>query len=169
MKKRMDYKNFCDRIVPDRGFLVPNQLYLKKKEPGVFFGYADESEHDMYVGMPQGTDGNIIIIGGNGSGKSSGIIKPTLETWQGAICATDIKGELTEHYKRMYECALQNETESNVQKGVNHGYSHMNFLPCQMFWFCLLMVSAEYKRGSRRIVRWRRAYLKNTPTTWRTH
>ena len=107
----MDYKNFCDRIVPDRGFQVPNQLYLKKKEPGVFFGYADESEHDMYVGMPQGTDGNIIIIGGNGSGKSSGIIKPTLETWQGAICATDIKGELTEHYKRMYECALQNEIE----------------------------------------------------------
>ena len=31
-KGRMDYKNFCDRIVPDRGFQVPNQLYLKKKE-----------------------------------------------------------------------------------------------------------------------------------------
>ena len=108
---RMDYKNFCDRIVPDRGFQVPNQLYLKKKEPGVFFGYANESEHDMYVGMPQGTDGNIIIIGGNGSGKSSGIIKPTLETWQGAICATDIKGELAEHYQKVYECALQNGTE----------------------------------------------------------
>lgn len=79
---------------------TPHDLQLAAgSESGVFFGQmATGSSMDSYIGMPQGTDGNIAIIGGNGSGKSAGIAKPTLRTWTGAICATDIKGELSDYY-----------------------------------------------------------------------
>lgn len=66
--------------------------------PGFFFGQEKENSGEKYIGIPQGLDGNILIIGGNGSGKSSAIVKPTLQTWQGPICVTDIKGELSDHY-----------------------------------------------------------------------
>ena len=44
--------------------------------------------------------------GGNNSGKSSGIAKPTLITWQGALCVTDIKGELSKSYAGWHEQGL---------------------------------------------------------------
>lgn len=69
--------------------------------PGVTLGLP-KSGGDNYIGIPQGAEGNIIVIGGNGSGKSSGIAKPTLRTWQSAICATDVKGELSDHYAELY-------------------------------------------------------------------
>ena len=71
------------------------------EEPGVFFGGYEQYGVNSYVGMRQGEEGNICIIGGNGSGKSTGIAKPTLLTWTGAIIATDIKGELSSTYKRL--------------------------------------------------------------------
>lgn len=52
--------------------------------------------------MPEGSDGNIIVVGGNGSGKSRYIAMPTLSTWHSAICATDIKGELSNHYAQLF-------------------------------------------------------------------
>lgn len=51
--------------------------------------------------MSQGAEGNIVVIGGNGSGKSAGIAKPTLRTWRGPICATDVKGELSDFYEEL--------------------------------------------------------------------
>ena len=102
-KKKRAYKKFPDRIVANRGFNTPKELLLSRGEAGIFFGNDDKAKSDHYIGMPQGTDGNIMVVGGNGSGKSTGIIKPTLENWQGAICATDIKGELSEHYMKMLQ------------------------------------------------------------------
>lgn len=64
--------------------------------PGVFFGRAPAT--DDSIGMPQGADGNLMVVGGNGSGKSRGIAMPTLITWNSAIIATDIKGELSAKY-----------------------------------------------------------------------
>ena len=87
----------------DNNVRVPKKLKLDIKASGVFFGGRGQFKKDRYAGMPQGEDGNIVIIGGNGSGKSSGIIKPTLETWKGAVCATDLKGELSDHYAQFYE------------------------------------------------------------------
>ena len=98
-ERRLAYKKYPAHIDPDRGFCMPHQLCLRTDEAGIFFGNTDKSNQKHYIGMHQGSDGNILVIGGNGSGKSTGIIKPTLETWQGAICATDIKGELSEHYE----------------------------------------------------------------------
>ena len=106
-QRRQAYKNYPKRINSDRGFDIPKQLCLDTDVPGIFFGLPNKKEKNHYVGMPQGTDGNILVIGGNGSGKSSGIIKPTLSTWNGAICATDIKGELSEQYERLSAQALQ--------------------------------------------------------------
>lgn len=65
---------------------------------GVFFGREPSTGND--IGMPEGADGNLVIIGGNGSGKSRGIAMPTLATWHSAIVATDIKGELSAQYLR---------------------------------------------------------------------
>lgn len=132
-QRRTAYKNLTQTIDPNRGFCVPEQLRLNMEDSGVFFGYADELEENRYIGMPQGADGNILVIGGNGSGKSSGIIKPTLSTWRGAICATDIKGELSEHYKRLSECAAQNGSE--VRPAIVFDPSKVDSLGYDPFWW----------------------------------
>lgn len=76
--------------------------------PGFFLGLPGEPGGENYIGIPQGTEGNIVVVGGNGSGKSAGIAKPILRTWRGAICATDIKGELSDSYAELYHCGLVN-------------------------------------------------------------
>ena len=55
--------------------------------------------HD-FAGIRQSEEGNILVVGGTGSGKSSGIIKPTLQTWTGPIFALDIKGEVSNCYRQ---------------------------------------------------------------------
>lgn len=82
---------------------IPEQLRLKVgRDSGFFFGGLGQHKKTGFVGMPQGEEGNIIVIGGNGSGKSTGIAMPTLRLWSGATCATDIKGELSRHYADLY-------------------------------------------------------------------
>lgn len=91
------------------GRRVPKKLVLKRdSEPGLFLGGFDQYKKDHYVGIPQGEEGNVVVIGGNGSGKSAGIAKPTLRMWQGAICATDVKGELSDYYVNLSEALGQN-------------------------------------------------------------
>lgn len=75
-------------------------------DSGFFFGGMNQFEPDGYIGMPQGAEGHILVAGGSGSGKSS-MAKATLTAWGGAICATDIKGELSEWYVRLSEESLQ--------------------------------------------------------------
>lgn len=110
-KRRQVYKSLSNRMNPNRELDIPVELRLDEKSPGIFFGYPTDELHSQYVGMPQGSDGNVLIIGGSGSGKSSGIIKPTLRTWNGAICATDIKGELSTYYAELSRQAAQNGVE----------------------------------------------------------
>ena len=81
---------------------IPVQIRLQAGAPGFFFGVENIYKTTEYIGMPQGAEGNFVIIGGNGSGKSSGIAKPTLSTWKGTTCVTDIKGELSKFYKELY-------------------------------------------------------------------
>ena len=83
---------------------IPEQLYLRRElDEGILVGLPDDAG-SYYVGLPHGMDGNLIVVGGNGSGKSSGVAMPTLETWRGPVCATDIKGELSERYSELYRC-----------------------------------------------------------------
>lgn len=86
---------------------IPREMLLTiRGSPGFFLGLPSEPAGDNYIGIPQGTEGNIVVVGGNGSGKSAGIAKPTLRTWRGAICATDIKGELSDFYAELYHRGL---------------------------------------------------------------
>lgn len=85
---------------------IPPPLILSMQDsPGFFLGLPSRPG---YVGMPQGSEEHIIVVGGSGSGKSSGIAKPTLRTWGGAICATDVKGELSEFYEELCRDGLVN-------------------------------------------------------------
>lgn len=83
---------------------VPTKFRLNKKKSCVCFGIPqNEGYNDFIAGMSEGEDGHILVNGGSGSGKSSGIIKPTLLTWRGAMCVTDIKGELSSFYLKLYK------------------------------------------------------------------
>lgn len=79
-----------------------DRFYHDFCEPGGFLGTKPGSDPLKYIGMPKGADGNIMVVGGNGSGKSAGIAKPTLAIWPRAMCVTDIKGELSEFYKELF-------------------------------------------------------------------
>jgi len=85
---------------------IPQELLLERNTPGVFFGMPKRLWEDRYVGMRQGIDGHILVVGGSGSGKSSGIAKQTLRTWKGAFFALDIKGELSRCYKYLQRQGL---------------------------------------------------------------
>lgn len=81
----------------------PSEMQLcGESSSGVVFGLSYGASYDGVVGMKQGEDGHIIVIGGSGSGKSVGVAIPTLITWRGALVVTDINGELSEHYLSAY-------------------------------------------------------------------
>lgn len=67
---------------------------LKKAEglSGVVFGKINGE----YVTQPENIDGHVLIIGGTRSGKTSGIVIPTIKVWNSRVIAIDIKGELYE-------------------------------------------------------------------------
>ena len=87
-----------------RGERIADSLLIRRSKisSGVIFGRPNDYSTDHFVAMPQGTDGNIVIIGGNGSGKSSGIALPTVAHYKGPFCVTDIKGEISKHYMMLY-------------------------------------------------------------------
>ena len=80
-----------------------NSLILKEGTNGITFGFLKIGEEEILVGMPEEDEGNVLVVGGNGSGKSRCIAMPTLKRWGGAICATDLKGELSERYGQLYQ------------------------------------------------------------------
>ena len=94
---------------PEReGNNIPsNMLKFNRKDTGFFFGTKLKGgifgfySNFYYVGKPTDADGHVVVVGGAGSGKSSCIAIPTLETWQGSIYAIDIKGELSDFYAKM--------------------------------------------------------------------
>lgn len=99
LKKRF---HFIEKLPKQNKAEEFKRFFLHGNRPGVTFGYiGNRSTH--VVGMPEGDDGNILVIGGNGSGKSRGIAMPTLKQWGGTICATDLKGELSDFYAALYQ------------------------------------------------------------------
>jgi len=83
---------------------LPEDMILETELSGVFLGleYGDYGK-GYYVGKPAGRDGNILVSGVNGSGKSSILVKSTLATWRDVIVAIDIKRELSSHYQRLLQ------------------------------------------------------------------
>lgn len=71
---------------------VPKYLHAGRA-PMFFFGKSG----NIYVGRKEEDEGHIVCFGGSGTGKSSCIAIPSLYTWNGALLAIDIKGELSEN------------------------------------------------------------------------
>lgn len=85
----------------------PGKMCLSlARNSGFFFGGMNQFKPDSYIALPQGEEGHILGVGGSGSYKTS-MLKATLATWGGAICATDIKGELSECYEALSEELLR--------------------------------------------------------------
>lgn len=83
---------------------IPLDMILRQPFPsGFIFGMKHGFPSDDYIGMPHGKEGNIVVIGGNGTGKSSSIAKPTIRIWKGAMCVMDDKGELSKVYADAYQ------------------------------------------------------------------
>ena len=86
---------------------IPNDLLIDNFSDtgGITFGLSNSQRPfcaAYRVGIPQGMEGHIVIIGGSGSGKSSGIAAPSMESYKGPMVVTDIKGELSRLYSQLY-------------------------------------------------------------------
>lgn len=81
---------------------IPKELQLKRDEPGICFGKRSKKFPSHYIGVSQAAESNCIVIGGAGSNKTVGVAMTTLQTWQGAMVVTDVKGELSDYYKELY-------------------------------------------------------------------
>ena len=75
--------------------------YQRRGISGVYFGLESDRGKGYYVGKAAEDNGHVLVVGTNGSGKSVVIAKSTLETWRAPLVALDIKGELSEHYRRL--------------------------------------------------------------------
>lgn len=78
---------------------LPEKLIRK---PGDSYVYLGHSTDNSPIGIPEGTDGHVLIVGGSGTGKTTGIVFPTMATWQGPMLALDIKGDLSREYGRLF-------------------------------------------------------------------
>ena len=76
------------------------KMTLSKDTPGVFLGEAP-NYHDQYYGKPLSKDGHVLVLGQSGSGKTSCLINPTMQTLAGSVVYFDPKGEILESYRML--------------------------------------------------------------------
>lgn len=98
----IDEKHLSDQVDINNDSIPPLMRIHAGKGSGFFLGGLNQFKQSHYIGIPTGTEGNVLIIGGNGSGKSSAIMQTT-RTWGGTFVATDIKGELSQAYADAFE------------------------------------------------------------------
>ena len=88
---------------------IPEEMILEIEKSGVYLGLDKEYGKGYYVGKSSKDDGNILIAGINGSGKSYICAKSIIETWREPFVVLDCKGELYTHY-------LSLQSEGRVQR-----------------------------------------------------
>jgi len=88
-------KKIAEKAEFEAKYPIANERVTSPKKHGVFFG----RQYNKYIIKPEDMDGHVLVVGGTGTGKSSCVAIPTLQTWQGSIFAVDIKGELHENTK----------------------------------------------------------------------
>ena len=81
----------------------PNELCINFRNGGVHFGQDALKDPRYYTGKPQENDGHILVIGSSGCCKTTGIILPTIFTWQGTFVAVDVKGDISNFCLRHYD------------------------------------------------------------------
>lgn len=79
-----------------KGFIAKLNTDNASDISGMVFG----KKGSTYVTKKEHVDGHALIIGGAGSGKSSGVAIPTLKSWKNRAFVIDIKGELYEKTKK---------------------------------------------------------------------
>ncbi len=86
-----------------RGNAIPERMRLDLREDGGFHFGSSMGAESTYVGKPQDMDGHILVIGGPGSGKTRGIVIPSLYTWRGHTVVFNIKtrGSLLENCRKV--------------------------------------------------------------------
>lgn len=86
-------------IVRDESFVragdnIPSNLrHSLRQNSDLFFGEKRVGWCKLHVGKPADVDGHALIVGGAGTGKTSSLVIPTLETWPGHIVALDLKDD----------------------------------------------------------------------------
>lgn len=88
---------------------IPNDRILSlNNTSGFYMGSPMEDSCRNYVGKRSEEDGNVIVVGRNGSGKSYNIAVPNLLTWEKSLVALDIKREFSDWYK---ECEREGKVD----------------------------------------------------------
>lgn len=81
-----------------------DRVGFKSKEKGVsadqLNGIVVGKKGNKYIQQDVNEDGHVMVCGGSGSGKSTGIIIPTLQRWAGRAFYIDIKPELYDASKK---------------------------------------------------------------------
>lgn len=80
---------------------IPENMILGIEESGLYLGLEQESGKGYYVGKKAEDDGNALVAGINGSGKSHILAESMIETWHEPFVALDFKGELSRHYRSL--------------------------------------------------------------------
>lgn len=73
----------------------PRELLTANPQGFVFGEYRRLGQKPQFFYRDEQVDGHILIVGGTGSGKSSGLAIPSLQAWRQRIFAIDIMGELS--------------------------------------------------------------------------
>jgi len=79
---------------------IPSYMLNGLKSGCIYFGETQIDGGMSTVGKPQNRDGHVLVLGGPGTGKSSCIAVPTLQSWKEPFFAIDIKGELTREWEK---------------------------------------------------------------------
>lgn len=102
---------------------IPDDLILDVgKESGFYFGLEKDYGPGWYVGRPSEWEGNILVVGTSGCGKSYVCGKSTLRTWRDPLVALDIKGELSRNYDGLKRSGLVDRPYLifDPMKGIGH-------------------------------------------------
>lgn len=106
------------------GKSIPNEMILGIEESGLYLGLESAWGKGYYVGKKSEGDGNVLITGINGSGKSYFCAISTLDTWHEPIVALDCKGELS-YYYRCLRCDGRSKRKYIIFDPINGG-AHYN-------------------------------------------
>jgi type IV secretion system protein VirD4 len=83
------------------GRRIPEKMILDIEVSGLYFGLEKKWGKGYYVGRKSDGEGNVMVVGINGSGKSHVCAKSIIETWREPFVALDCKGELSFYYKSL--------------------------------------------------------------------
>lgn len=104
-RKALKSKNLpVDKLLHDQNqcnrdyVIFPDEMQIFPRDGGVFFGlnqFDSPTNCTHFIGKSQKEDGHILVIGSPGCHKTSGIVLPSILTWQGTFVAVDIKGDIS--------------------------------------------------------------------------